>query len=556
MAGNRVTFSPYGMQSTVLMMPILPLWNWIMSTQTTQTAQTSANAIKGVEAPRRQPVRDDSTPVVSQPAPSNKFSESELSWLWSDMAVSPESLDKIASGKMKSNAFVTPDVRASLNEWGVLNSYESTLWADRATLIELLGIVKAESVDVPVMDENGEPVTNPVVDKDGNPIIDENGNPVTIPATTKEAPASLFSHTVGKGEKQNFMTTKNSTNRPLVKDNLALCKRRALSREVNFNGEGLIFDSVGNAGSAQHRVIGYYLAMLSDQTLPAIPIPVRYNVPAIFADTIDTGAKRTDAQINLRHLDVLEEETLVDKSGNPFGSNVKLVRGQMGGDLGSVLRLVNMRLLGKNVNASKKPEHGGQFLYGMFADKSLDRMVNEVFLHDSVHGTGSASDKYGIAKTLGRGNVCAAIVLSELSDYDNPAIVDGKQLVIPEPTQELFLLDVDSWKERLGELSLQIMQGEGDWWKIFSQIFQANKVSRQATQDKFASICYLVSEMSGEESITIDENDNEIVTPRLLDWSSKGSTSTAIPKAKSITASCFPHFGGADLGPWKAPTAE
>ncbi|MBE1291345.1 MAG: hypothetical protein GJ677_02535 [Rhodobacteraceae bacterium] len=65
----------------------------------------------------------------------------------------------------------------------------------------LLGQSSTTTVDVPVLDETGQPVLVPQLDARGNPVVDEGGNPVLVPQTTTEtliddfamlAPGSTF----------------------------------------------------------------------------------------------------------------------------------------------------------------------------------------------------------------------------------------------------------------------------------------------------------------------------------------------------------------------------
>lgn len=457
----------------------------------------------------------------AMPMPSDKFSGESLAHLWGDDNVSVESLHKIASGGVTSFAFCPVDVISSLNRFAAKNVKTVIVWAGKQELADLLGIDEVKPKFVAVLDENGEPRIN---DK-GEPIL------------TPEPSPYKFGVKSGKESKQ-YATTKNSTNRPLNHDNVKGIKRRALAGQICLNGEGFVFDDVGNAISAQHRAIAYFQAFCENPNLPKIPILVTTGVPAIFADTADTGRSRTDSDILTRDETILAVDTLVDMEGKKLGADALEIRGKMGKELASVLRLVNLRLCGKNVNAGKKLEHGGHYLYDTF-DGSLDRIVNLVY--NQTTAIGEKKDKISFQSTLGRANLCAAIVLHELANFDSPTVIDGASLVVPEPTEPVFTLDVELWEERLKELSSEISTLSGEGFAIVKQIHVANRNTKQTTQDKFASICFLVSQL-GEHKLT--------------GFKPMGSTNFALPAKDSITSKTFPHFGGADIGAWEKPKAD
>lgn len=446
-----------------------------------------------------------------------QFSQGEMSHLWDDENVSDDSCQRIADGGVRNFAECPVDVLASLNRWSPDNVTTSIEFWGLSECMESLGVKEAKPLRTPVLGEDGEPKLDV-----------ETGEPVY----TVTQPPYKFAVKRGK-ETTRYVTELNGTNRPLNEDNANLLENRTLEGRTVLNGEPLIFDSLGMAVSAQHRVIGAIRAFNKNPNLPKIPFLVVRNVPAIFADTADTGRTRTGGDALARIPDVMDVDTLVDRDGKSFGPDVEKRRKQLTTELSSVIRLVNMRFCGKNVNTSIKPPAHGWYVYNLFTN--IDALVNRVY--NANLSVGEGKDSVSIKKVLGRNNLSAAIILSEVSDMEPIAEQSGQSLTVPPTDEPIIELDVDGWENRLKEFESQIQSGEGELYDALMKVRDANKGRKQRPQDKFASVCKIVSMMGGVPLLNFKP-------------ASEGSV---IPRADSVDTKLYPIFGGADQGYWTRP---
>lgn len=440
------------------------------------------------------------------------ISQAEIDHVLADPKVDEESKLALAEGHITRFASLRPftDLIASLNRWAAENVTTSIEWMNKELASELLGLHEVQPKMVPKM-------------KDGAPVVNaETGEPVMTP----QPQPYLFSVKTSSDGTLRFGTSNNKTNRnhdPKVSDAF---RDQVLAACAVLNGEGWIIDSTGQAISLQHRAIGGIKAYYDNPDSPSFPVLIVRNVPALFADTADTGRSRTTADILVRDESVLRLETLVDSGGNLLGEKATGVRVKLSKDLQGVLRLLNLRLQGKNVNTSLKLRDGGYNLYSHFCN--LDQLVNMVANEgETTHGTQEAA--IGIRKTLGKSALAAAIVLSEMTEHQPIMDNDG----IPVADDCTVDIDLEAWTHRLRVLNSECASQEGELFNAMRQIRDANKNSKQKPVDKFASVCFVVSMLAD--------------TP-LEDWKSKSDVSFALPGIRGKKDKHYPHFGGADLG--------
>ena len=369
------------------------------------------------------------TRSVAMPPANDVISQSELEHLWGDPQVSDESCRAISEGRVRHFVSCPTDVVQSLNRWAFENETASKEWWDEAAFDKNLGI------------ELVEPKMVAKLDSDGNPMID----PETGEILKKPEPQPYdFSVKVGKGDIRKYRMTKNNTNRPLSEDSgKALCDQFFSRGRWAMNGETMIFDSLGNAVSAQHRAYAGKRAYLLNPELDPVPVWVVRNTPALLADTADTGRARTTAHILTRDPEVMAVDELEDARGKSYGEEAIKKREKLVGSLASVLTALRYRCIGKDVNASGPDKSEIRYLYDRF-DESLDHVVNAVDARQQTFGSGTTA--FSPVKLLGKEALATAIILAQLSDHEPLSEVDGRKRVItqPEPDDlESITLDVD-----------------------------------------------------------------------------------------------------------------
>jgi len=144
----------------------------------------------------------------------------------------------------------------------------------------------------------------------------------------------------------------NKTNRSYLETNAKHLFRQALVGGWALNGETLIFDDQGQAGSAQHRAGGWYSAFLTNPSIPPIPVTVIRGVPAPLIGSVDTGRRRTNKDELARFNDLIPDHLLVDSQGHGYGSKREAVKGKVAKIIDGALRKVWLRMQGKDINGS------------------------------------------------------------------------------------------------------------------------------------------------------------------------------------------------------------
>lgn len=486
--------------------------------------------------------------TVPKMSPTSYLSQSEIDHLWSDESIDQESLAALAEGHISRMAALRPhpSLIAALNRWAVLNVTSEHVWMTKELAEGLLGVVPVypQMIDKqfpitepgPIDPTTGRASKVPVLDSDGDPTYEtrinaESGKPIQVMG---DKPASLFGVKTGDGN-LSFNTSKNAHNRPHDDKGSNRFRDEVLAGTAVSNGETWTIGSTGYVISAQHRGIGGIKAWYANPDAPSFPVWIIRNVPALFADTADTGRARTTADILARDNKVLELSSLVDSGGNPLGDAAPSARKKMTTNMQGVLRLLNLRTQGKNVNTSLVLRDGGYALYSHFGSE-LDSLINMVTNQDSTKGTGKAA--VGLRKTLGLNNVIAGIVLAELSTHDRINDDSG----IPVADAPHVDIDVEEWRQRLRECNSQLELNEGPLYTAFGQIRDANQSTKQKPVDKFASVLNVIAMMADVE---------------LDGWKPRSEQTYAIPKVKSDPKDkSFPCFGGADYGYESKSVAE
>jgi len=320
-----------------------------------------------------------------------------------------------------------------------------------------------------------------------------------------------------------------SHNRPISLDHcLRMAKEIVLPMRYVLNGETMIFSESGQAISCQHRLVAIWLGGLLGFT-SAVPVLLVRGVPDEFADTVDSGRSRTQADNFARRPEILALDSLENWQGESFGNAAPKVRKTLVSDLTTVCNLLYMRATGCNVHASGKPETGVlHHLYRGF-DTQLDAIVQLVYRSDLGMGESASW-----SKLISRPMIATALTLWQLRD-SQPWSVEGNSLLMPElPTDSIDLEAMGEKLKELGSAYVDPTNGTSaamlltDLLKASSKEIKDGKVKRSAKGG-------------------LDRNYQFAAIVNWLNRPERG-TKSYVPVDGTCSNKAYPYFGGVDVG--------